>query len=55
VDDLEPQRRDGLKHDAGLGVSLEETSVCILDETGKICREIKVASLLRTKHLAAPS
>ena len=33
-----------MKHYAGLDVSLEETSVCILDETGKICREIKVAS-----------
>src|SRR4051812_2513590 len=33
-----------MKHYAGLGVSVEETSVCILDETGKICREVKVAS-----------
>ena len=33
-----------MKHYAGLDVSLEETSVCILDETGKICREIKVIS-----------
>ena len=33
-----------MKHYAGLDVSLKETSVCILDETGKICREIKVAS-----------
>ena len=33
-----------MKHYAGLDVSLEQTSVCILDETGKICREIKVAS-----------
>ena len=33
-----------MKHYAGLDVSLEETSVCILDETGKICREVKVTS-----------
>ena len=30
-----------MKHYAGLDVSVEETSVCILDETGKICREVK--------------
>ena len=33
-----------MKHYAGLDVSVEETSVCILDETGKICREVKVTS-----------
>ena len=33
-----------MKHYAGLDVSVEETSVCILDETGKICREVKVAT-----------
>ena len=33
-----------MKHDAGWDVSVEETSVCILDETGKICREVKVTS-----------
>jgi transposase len=29
---------------AGLDVSVKETSVCIVDETGKIIREVKVAS-----------
>src|SRR6188474_2593844 len=29
---------------AGLNVSVNETSVCIVDETGKIVREVKVAS-----------
>ena len=29
---------------AGLDVSVKETSVCIVDETGKIAREVKVAS-----------
>src|ERR671910_600157 len=42
---LEPQgEKRSMKHDAGLDVSVEETSVCILDETGKICREVKVTS-----------
>jgi hypothetical protein len=31
-------------HFAGLDVSVNETSVCIVDETGRIVREIKVAS-----------
>ena len=43
----------GLKHQkekrsmdyfAGLDVSLKSTSVCIVDGTGKIVREVKVAS-----------
>ena len=33
-----------MKHYAGLDVSVKETSVCIVDETGKICREMKVPS-----------
>ena len=33
-----------MKHYAGLDVSVKETSVCIVDETGRICREIKVPS-----------
>jgi transposase len=33
-----------MKHYAGLDVSVKETSVCIVDETGKIVRETKVAS-----------
>jgi transposase len=36
------------KHDmkfyAGLDVSVKETSICIVDETGKVCRELKAAS-----------
>ena len=31
-----------MKHYAGLDVSVKETSVCIVDETGEICRETKV-------------
>src|SRR4026209_2187186 len=46
-------RGDGLKHQkekrsmehfAGLDVSVKETSVCIVDDTGKIVREVKIAS-----------
>ena len=33
-----------MEHSAGLDVSVKETSVCIVDETGKIIREVKVAS-----------
>ena len=38
---LRPQwEKRSMKHSAGLDVSVKETSVCIVDETGKICREI---------------
>ena len=33
-----------MEHFAGLDVSVKETSVCIVDETGKIIREVKVTS-----------
>lgn len=33
-----------MKYYAGLDVSVKETSVCILDETGEVCRELKVPS-----------
>jgi transposase len=33
-----------MKHYAGLDVSVKETSVCIVDEAGKVCREVKVPS-----------
>jgi transposase len=32
---------------AGLDVSVKNTSVCIVDETGKIVREVKVAANLK--------
>ena len=44
---------DGLKHQkekhsmdhfAGLDVSVKETSICIVDHTGRIVREVKVSS-----------
>jgi transposase len=31
-----------MKHCAGLDVSVKETAICIIDETGKIVREAKV-------------
>ena len=33
-----------MDHFAGVDVSVKETSVCIVDEMGKIVREVKVAS-----------
>ena|SRR5262245_42729764 len=33
-----------MDHFAGLDVSVKETSVCIVDDTSKIIREVKVAS-----------
>ena len=33
-----------MEHFAGLDVSVNETSVCIVDDTGGIVREAKVAS-----------
>ena len=33
-----------MKHFAGLDVSIKETSVCVLDENGRIVREVKVPS-----------
>src|SRR5215472_13994577 len=35
-----------MKHCAGLDVSVKETAICIVDETGKIVREAKVATEL---------
>jgi hypothetical protein len=33
-----------MDHFAGLDVSVKDTSVCIVDDTGRIVREVKVAS-----------
>jgi predicted NBD/HSP70 family sugar kinase len=33
-----------MDHFAGLDVSVKETSICIVDDTGKIVREVKVPS-----------
>jgi hypothetical protein len=33
-----------MQHYAGLDVSVKETSVCIVDATGELCREVKVPS-----------
>ncbi len=33
-----------MEHYAGLDVSVKETSVCIINETGAVCRELKVPS-----------
>ena len=33
-----------MKHYAGIDVSLNSSSVCVVDESGKIVREVKVAT-----------
>ena len=33
-----------MDHSAGLDVSVKETSICVVDDTGRIVREVKVAS-----------
>ena len=38
------KEKRGMDHSAGLDVSVKGTSVCIVDDTGKIVREVKVAS-----------
>src|SRR6202162_6412062 len=43
-----PQASEGearaMDHFAGLDVSVKETSICVVDDTGRIVREVKVAS-----------
>ena len=51
------KEKRSMDHFAGLDVSVKETSVCIVDDAGKIVREVKVASepedlLAVLKHLA---
>jgi hypothetical protein len=38
------KEKRSMDHFAGLDVSVKETSVCIVDETGKVVRELRVAS-----------
>ena len=33
-----------MEHSAGIDVSLESTSLCVVDATGRIVREAKIAS-----------
>jgi len=41
-----------MDHFAGLDVSVQDTSVCIVDSTGKIIREVKELDLYRrNRHL----
>ena len=42
-----------MDHFAGLDVSVKETSVCIVDDTGRIVREVKVA--VSYTHLTLPT
>jgi hypothetical protein len=38
------KERRSMDHFSGLDISVKETSVCIVDDTGGIVREVKVAS-----------
>jgi transposase len=38
------KEKRSMEHFAGLDVSVNETSICIVDDTGRIIREVKVAS-----------
>src|SRR5881398_3549845 len=38
------KEKRSMEHSAGLDVSVKETSVCIIDKTGKVIREVKVAT-----------
>src|ERR1035437_5681985 len=38
------KEKRSMDHSAGLDVSVKETSICIVDDTGRIVREVKVAS-----------
>ena len=38
------KEKRSMDHFAGLDVSVKETSVCIVDDTGKVVREVRVAS-----------
>ena len=38
------KEKRSMDHFAGLDVSVKETSICIVDDTGKIVKEVKVAS-----------
>ena len=33
-----------MRYFAGLDVSLEETAICVVDETGRIMKEVRAAS-----------
>ena len=40
-----------MDHFAGLDVSVKDTNVCIVDDTGRITREVKVERLTLTGRL----
>jgi hypothetical protein len=45
VSDLKHQKeKRSMNYFAGLDVSVKNTSICIVDEMGKVVREVKVAS-----------
>jgi transposase len=36
--------KHSMEHFAGLDVSVKKTAICVVDELGKVCREVKVTS-----------
>jgi hypothetical protein len=47
VNSLKHQVKRSMKHYAGLEVSVKKNSICIIDETGKICRVLKISVFFR--------
>ena len=43
------KEKRSMDHFAGLDVSVKETSVCIVDDTGRIVREVKVSRKKRSQ------
>jgi hypothetical protein len=39
-----PKEKHSMDHFGGLDVSLKEISICIVDDTGRIVKEVRVAS-----------
>jgi hypothetical protein len=48
------RRNGGIDYFSGLDVSVKETSVCIVDETGKTIREVKIASGCGLRSMKRP-
>jgi hypothetical protein len=47
------KEKRSMEHFGGLDVSVNETSICIVDDTGRIVKEVKVAS--EAKALLRPT
>ncbi len=55
LNSLKHQReKRSVKHNCALDVSVKETAVCIVDESGKICQETEVATWREEASLPRP-